>query len=238
MDTVPFVKEKGLRLRFVVGTLHGPWSGTWVVWANQGKGDIYVAARSVASQIKVSLHQSGQCRMALTREHLRRPNPLLGPSDRGAIVWEMRENLGMPGVSRPLAINFPGTELRPDVPPPKKAPVVFITPPPAARLVEVSIVFTSPTARSDPWPGAIRSQTALVAVFDLDALGKAWIVSREVDITPEHREQYELGRVALARDLPPREAVATGEEGVYRGLFVSNLENDTRFITELVLPHA
>lgn len=228
------LKEKGLRLRFVVGEIGGPWSGTWIAWANQGKGDLYVSSRSIAGDLKVSLHQSGECRVALTHQHLRRPNPVAGPKDHKPLVWQMTENMGVPGLSRPLVINIPTTELDATVPPPKKAPVVFIPQASESQMTEISVVFTSPEVQITTWPGAATG-TGFVAVFDLDLLGKAWFVYRDVPITSQFRARLEADRSAMNQLPVPPERTAAEEPSVYRGILISDLQNDTRALTELLI---
>lgn len=226
-------KEKGLRLRFVVGTEEGPWSGTWIAWANQGKGDVYVANRSIAGDLKVSLHQSGECRFALTSQHLKKPNAIAGPDDRKPVAWQMTENVGMPGVSRPLAINIPSTELTDTVPPPKKAPVLFIPPAPEGQMTEIGFVFTRQDVKSDPWPGAATGM-AFGAYFDLNGLEKAWILARHVEIPPEFRAGYERARATMNQfEVPPH--VAPSDASEYRAILMTNLQNDTRFLTEILI---
>ena len=53
-------------LRFAVGSADGPRSDVWRVWAGTD-GSVYIAQRSLAGQFKVSLHPSGDWRVAFTR---------------------------------------------------------------------------------------------------------------------------------------------------------------------------
>jgi hypothetical protein len=56
-------------IRVAAGTpeAHGP---TWRVWHSGGRDDVYVGTRGTAGAIKVSLHASGDFRMAFTVEHV------------------------------------------------------------------------------------------------------------------------------------------------------------------------
>jgi hypothetical protein len=73
--------------RFAVGTPDGAHSSVWRVWAY--RSDVYVAARSIVSEMRVSLHASGKWRAAFTEKHLKRPQPFIDPSrDRAVDKWE------------------------------------------------------------------------------------------------------------------------------------------------------
>ncbi len=54
-------------LSFRVSGPLGVFSGEWRLWATR-HGDVYLASRSFAKDIKVSFHQSGICRYAYTKE--------------------------------------------------------------------------------------------------------------------------------------------------------------------------
>jgi hypothetical protein len=45
------------------------------------KSDVYLSERRLAGDVKVSLHEPGPARFALTREHLGRPGPLVLPAE-------------------------------------------------------------------------------------------------------------------------------------------------------------
>jgi hypothetical protein len=55
-------------LRFAVGSPLGPRSRTWRLWVRKRKNDVYIASRRLAGSVKVSLHEPGPSRFALTRE--------------------------------------------------------------------------------------------------------------------------------------------------------------------------
>jgi hypothetical protein len=60
---------KDQAIRFAVGDPLGRCSGNWRLWAEGRAGDVYVANRMVAAQIKVSLHASGEYREAFTEAY-------------------------------------------------------------------------------------------------------------------------------------------------------------------------
>jgi hypothetical protein len=57
-EAVAFI-DPGGTLRFAVTAEDGRRSADWRVWTARNSDDIYVAARQVVGDFKVSLHQSG-----------------------------------------------------------------------------------------------------------------------------------------------------------------------------------
>ena len=53
-------------LRFALGTADGPRSRTWRLRVPRGKSDVYVSNRRIANSIKVSMHEPGPSRYALS----------------------------------------------------------------------------------------------------------------------------------------------------------------------------
>lgn len=95
-------------LRFCIGEPAGPHSTTWKIWAN--RGDVYLSSRMLASDIKVSLHQSGDCQYSRTSESFARtgkPN-----QDRHIQKWKRRRIYPESGVVHLFRIIIPTTELR------------------------------------------------------------------------------------------------------------------------------
>jgi hypothetical protein len=60
----------GGTMRFGVGFRGSALSEVWNVWSNRSGGDVYVAARSLAGLLKVSLHESGNWRLQWTRPEI------------------------------------------------------------------------------------------------------------------------------------------------------------------------
>ena len=87
-----WVKPAGVQLRlressfrFAVGHPEGASSNSWVVTVGK-KGDVYVACRDNFREVKVSLHASGQWRLALTEQAIKEsPELLPAGADR---VWD------------------------------------------------------------------------------------------------------------------------------------------------------
>jgi hypothetical protein len=96
-------------LRFAVGTADGPRSSrTWRLWVPKGKSDVYVSSRRIANSVKVSLHEPGPSRFALTSEFVREQEFVApeGRDPRLAVEWNRpRTTPGRP--VRPFAIVVP-----------------------------------------------------------------------------------------------------------------------------------
>lgn len=80
---------KGNSFRFGVEGPNGERSSLWL--ATSRKNDFYVGARSVMGQIKISLHESGIGRVAVTDEHHKAMRAAKRPTkdDRKLVSWTM-----------------------------------------------------------------------------------------------------------------------------------------------------
>ena len=62
----------GGTLRFALGSAHGARSNIWSVIGHQNTDDVYVGARDTLPMAKLSLHESGKWRRALTAQEAER----------------------------------------------------------------------------------------------------------------------------------------------------------------------
>jgi hypothetical protein len=106
-------------IRFAVGSRDDLRSSVWRLWA---KGDdLYLAARSFASQTKISFHRSGICRVALNSIS---PRPALARWRRGPEIFAGMQHafcIAVPPslTQRPLRDRLPDNKPAIFVPPPK-----------------------------------------------------------------------------------------------------------------------
>jgi hypothetical protein len=101
-------------LRFAVGERDGPRSRTWRLWVPPGKSDVYIASRRLGYAVKVSLHEPGPSRLALTSEYVKQEGALRAAGDdpRGAKEWERpRPRLPDAPMTRPFSILVPWDEV-------------------------------------------------------------------------------------------------------------------------------
>lgn len=108
-------------LRFAVVAADGRRSSVWRVWTQADEA--YLATRSMAGQVKISLHASGYCQHGLTQ----RVRDLMPLGEQAFDRWYQPQ--GQPGVLEPAyQIYFPGSELLLQQEPP----------PPSASLIPLS----------------------------------------------------------------------------------------------------
>src|SRR3954447_2352635 len=149
-------------LRFAVGTGDGPRSRTWRLWAPRGKSDVYVSSRRIANSFKVSLHEPGPSRFALTSEFVREHDFVApeGRDHRLAKEWN-RPRPSSGRAVRPFAIVVPWDEVidRRD----RDTDGVLWTPqPPAGCAVHFDVVYVPPGMHMPGHPGAVSMGTKLV----------------------------------------------------------------------------
>ena len=78
-------------VRLGIGRPTGARSSVFRVWASP-RGDVYVAARNIAGDMKTSLHSSGRWRVAFTEAHAAKPGALVPKGkDRAVHKWARPE---------------------------------------------------------------------------------------------------------------------------------------------------
>jgi hypothetical protein len=122
----------------------GP-KGHSATWTAFGRGnEYYVGARPLMGSMKVSLHGSGVCRVALTEKHYQ-ALPLEGlsqPADRAFLKWK-RAEIPLKGAVHVASIVFPSDHLV--LPQPAGSsgkPVVIFGDAPLGNAVEVGFFFS------------------------------------------------------------------------------------------------
>jgi hypothetical protein len=109
----------GQALRFALGTAEGTRSTIWTVFGSRNSDDVYVGARDALPMAKLSLHQSGRWRRALTQQGAAQQN-LSADVDRVFQRWEAPEAFG-DGWIHAVTITIPGSSIQ-AAPPPLKPP--------------------------------------------------------------------------------------------------------------------
>jgi hypothetical protein len=200
---VPSAPSDGLRV--IVGDeAGGPRSQLWRVWTGDRTSDVYVGARPIAGDIRVSLHESGRWRLAFTATHQKRPEALIGPDeDRARSKWARPAEFA-PGLTRAFAIEIPSTELRaPTRPDPLRKPALWIPAPPHGTQWEIDLFLTRGVPR-DEWPGQRALKSDLLYRQDLPNGEELLITGRVVETSDDRRrqrEEYKRSFLEAQRDL-------------------------------------
>jgi hypothetical protein len=145
----------------------------------KGKSDIYVSSRRIANSIKVSLHEPGPARFALTSEFVRgsgfqAPD---GEDARLAKEWERpRTSLPDRPVARPLSILVPWDEVQ-EREGNESGDVVFTPPPPEGTCVHFDVTYVAPGVRVTSHPGARSMGTEFVGQVELENGERVYVTS-------------------------------------------------------------
>jgi hypothetical protein len=135
--------RRDFQFRFAVGSPEQGYSTVWGAWA--WGNEFYIAARAMMGSTKISLHQSGNCRLAINEEKWKelaaRGLPL--PDDRAFTKWK-RKPTPEAGAVHVASVLFPTDYLRNAAAPQgtAKRPLKLFTPAPPGGAVEVSFFYS------------------------------------------------------------------------------------------------
>jgi len=137
------VFEKSLsNFRFVVGTEGGPFSSVWSAW--HGSNDYYVSARTIAGAMKISLHGSGKCRIALVDAYAEKlkEEGIFPDRDRALLKWDRKPTPNTRAI-KALGVIFPTGYMRGEEPKfSLKKPTWGFQAAPAGRAVEIAFYYS------------------------------------------------------------------------------------------------
>jgi hypothetical protein len=175
-------------VRFAVGRPEGPRGAVWRLWTH--KNEVYLGAWSVAPDMKISIHSSGEWRHAFTSEHVAKGSPFLAPGqDRTTDRWK-RPREFLPGTTKAFMIVVPSSEVTMPRHPEAKAAfrrklgkkaVVWVPAAPEGHATHFSILLTKPeatVAALRSWPGP-KAATRFVWRKELPNGQCVWIISRD-----------------------------------------------------------
>ncbi len=182
--------------RFAVRDDEGRQSSVFRVWRGERSSDVYIASRSVAGEIKASLHQSGRCQIALNKQYAQRPDAvLLEGGDRYFSKWKRREPSA--DAVRAFTIYIPTTELRSvSVEIPGK-PVLWLPPAPQDYAVAVELMYTAAKVREISWRSENGSELPVIARMQLPSGESLWAVYRTVPIDSHVSKPLEAVRTRI-----------------------------------------
>jgi hypothetical protein len=190
-------------VRFAVGDPDGPQSPVWRLWTSRNTSDVFLAARTIADQAKVTFHESGRWRKAFTEKYAGGPNPYVKPGeDRATAKWWRPPEVA-PGITRGFFIMVPTSELTsPKVTFASKPDTVWVPPAPTGRATCLTLFFIAPHAdigRITTNIGRISSFFQSVGYLSLRNGETVWVVAHHQQMTESQKTILAQGRVSVAR---------------------------------------
>jgi len=173
-------------VRVAVGYLLGPQSAVFRIWSPLGKSDVYTSVRGIAGQIKISLHETGECNAGLTTPFAKREIAavdVMGGS-RHQSRWTRLKHVGS-RVVVPLQFAIPASELRSSEAEPAAVnkKVTWLEPPKEGRSIIISCAFTGQSLADHEWPGR-RNGTHLLGMKLLPNGEKFWLFWQDCPTGP------------------------------------------------------
>ncbi len=197
------------------------------------KSDVYISGRTLGDSVKVSLHEPGPSRFALTTEWVRRTSFRApeGIDRRHAVEWNRPRACPPRQVARPFSIIVPYDEVL-DRENPEKGQVVWVPPPPEGTCIHFDVVYIPAAAVVTGHPGARSMGTELIGEVRLENEERVfvtWLVRPMEEVTRHHVTKLRAARI-LDRDGKPVEKVGIlafgtepnrdADDGTYVGTFL------------------
>jgi hypothetical protein len=183
-------------VRFAVGNPDGPQSPVWRLWTSGKGSDVYLAARTIADQAKVSFHKSGKWRLAFTEKYASGPNSYVRPGeDRATSKWHRPPEVA-PDITRSFLIMVPASEVTsPKVPFASKPDTIWVPTAPSRLATCLTIFFTTPAADI----GRITADIGRISSFT-QSVGRIRLRNREtVRVFAHHQQTTESQKTTIAR---------------------------------------
>lgn len=201
------------------------------------KSDVYISSRTLGRSVKVSLHEPGPSRFALTDEWVNRKGFKApeGRDRRLAVEWERPRPRPPRQIARPFSIIVPWDEVL-DRGIPETGEVVWIPSPPEGTCIHFDVIYTPAGAVVTGHPGARSMGTRLVGEVQLqneERVFVTWLV-RPIEEATRRQVMKLRGARILGADGNPIEKVgmlAFGKEpnpDADDGTYVGTLLDVTR----------
>lgn len=164
-------------VRVAVGRVEGPHSAVFRIWSDVGESNVYASVRDIAGEIKISLHESGECNAGLTFQFAKKETTAVAMIGglRHQSQWTRLKHVGSRMVN-PLQFAIPASELENW----RSAPltttnITWLEPPDQGRSVIISCIFTGQCLEDDNWPGRPNG-TRLLGAKLLPNGEKFWLI--------------------------------------------------------------
>ena len=175
------------------------------IWSPNGKSDVYSAVRDIAGEIKISLHESGECNAGLTTPFARRELAAVTAmgGSRHQSQWVRQTHVGSVIVT-PLQFVIPASELRMWRNTPKAAEkVTWLEPPGNGRSIVISCIFSGQSLQDDLWPGR-HNGTKFLGSKLLPNREKFWLIWQDCPTGPIEQQILSEARAHMKRQRPVR----------------------------------
>lgn len=216
---------------FGVGSPAVGYSSVWKLKARKGAGNIYIGARSVFSDVKISLHDfGGHCQLGLTQEEAARRG--IERTHRHWDIWKVAPDRN--GFTIAIVLVFPVKSLRPELFKEGTAtkPIDWIPPDQTKDAIEVACCFSDKGIESGDWPGRIVPGTVPTLGLEYSNGRSFWLVAYPRNFDPDFRKGLKKIKADQAKRLAPRSNA--GE--LLRSYLLSAYADGTRFVCELAAP--
>ena len=175
--------------RLAVGGPNGMASGVLRIWSPKSKSDVYASMRSIAGQVKISLHESGSCIAGLTTQFAAKEVEAVAAMGgvRHQNKWTRIRHTGKRIVT-PLQFVVPKSQLRlRSRKTTEDNEVAWIKAPDSGRSIIISCIFSGQRLSNDNWPGR-RNRTRLVGSKLLPNGEKFWLIWQDCPTTDLERD--------------------------------------------------
>lgn len=167
-------------IRFGVRDLNGLVSSTWKCWItkNNNKNDIYIANRVLGDKIKISLHESGNYRLAFLKNFLEKEAPPESELHQDRVVesCSVSNNIA-PGVTLAVRVYITNTSVNHEIGPKIKRKKIIWAEKPEDKMSTLFLFFiTEKDLKISNWPAKRSKGTKLIGSLELDDGRIIWIV--------------------------------------------------------------
>jgi hypothetical protein len=202
-------------LRFQIVDTGDRASEAWRIWTTATTADVYIGARSIANDIKVSLHQSGIWQHGFSEDGAKKAG--VDAKDRLFQRWKAHADL-IPGWQRPVQIIFAADQLQAGGTTQPET-VRKVSAPARHNAAIVELWMESPGEH----PPLRVDDAAQIDMISRGDEGSVWVFSRAFDLPWVPAERF---RLELAQARESRKSLGLPPSGLRR-IAVHELDEDT-----------
>ena len=198
-------KKDDFVARLAVGNAQNLLSAVFRIWSPKGKSDVYAAVRDIAGDIKISLHETGECNAGLTSQFAKQELDAVSAmgGSRHQSKWRRQIHVG-PLIVTPLQFVIPASELRIwRESPIETEKVTWLEAPGQGRSIIISCIFSGQSLPDDEWPGR-RNGTHLFGTKLLPSGEKFWLIWQDCPTGPIERGILSEANAHMKRQRPVR----------------------------------